>query len=78
VTSGTLTGGTYTVPANARSVTLIIHSSGGISVTGEVTGSFTWAGSDRTWNAIEGTSFSNSFNFTAGASGTKWEVNYTI
>lgn len=80
--SGTLTGGTFTVPAGARSVTLIIHSSGGIKVDGEVNAHFTWAGSSRTWDATAtgGTdaAYAQEFNFSASAPSVVWEVDYQI
>jgi hypothetical protein len=75
-TSGTLTGGNFTVPANAKSVTLMIHSSGGVDVLGEITGRYTFAGTSRNWDAKNKT-FANAFNFTANAN-TIWEVNYII
>jgi hypothetical protein len=82
VSSGTLTGGNFNVPVGAKSVTLMIHSSGGVSVTGEVTATFTWAGSSRTWDATatSGTdaSYPNAFNFTALAATAVWEVNYQL
>jgi hypothetical protein len=82
VSSGTLTGGTYTVPVGAKSVTLLVHSSGGISVTGEVNATYTWAGSSRTWDATAtgGTdaSYANMFNFAAQNPRTVWEVNYQL
>lgn len=82
VSSGTLTGGTFDVPVGAKSVTLIIHSSGGVAVSGEVSAVFTWAGSSRTWDATAtgGTdaSYAEAFNFSALAVNTVWEVNYQI
>lgn len=82
VSSGTMTGGTYQVPVGAKSVTLLVHSSGGISVTGEVNATYTWAGSSRTWDATAtgGTdaSYANMFNFTALTATAVWEVNYQI
>lgn len=80
--SGTLTGGSYIVPAGAKSVTLIIHSGPGVSVAGEVNAVFTWAGTTRSWDATAtgGTdaSYANPFNFAALAAGTVWEVNYQL
>jgi hypothetical protein len=80
--SGTLTGGVFAVPAGAKSVTLILHSSGGISVAGEVTAVYTWAGSSRTWDATAtgGTdaSYANAFDFTALTATAVWEVNYQL
>jgi hypothetical protein len=80
--SGTLTGGSFTVPAGARSVTLIIHSSGGIKVDGEVNAVFSWAGSSRTWNATatRGTdaAYVDAFNFNAQTATVVWEVDYQI
>jgi hypothetical protein len=82
VSSGTLTGGTLSVPVNAKSVTLIIHSSGGITVTGEVNATYTWAGSSRNWDATAtgGTdaSYASPFDFTAQAPTVVWEVNYQL
>jgi hypothetical protein len=82
VSSGTLTGGTFAVPAGAKSVTLILHSSGGVSVSGEVSATFTWAGSSRTWDATAtgGTdaSYANAFNFAALTANAVWEVNYQL
>jgi hypothetical protein len=82
VSSGTLTGGTFGVPANAKSVTLMIHSSGGVSVTGEVNATYTWAGSSRNWDATAtgGTdaSYANPFNFSALTPNVVWEVNYQL
>lgn len=82
VSSGTLTGGAYAVPAGAKSVTLLVHSSGGISVTGEVNATYTWAGSSRTWDATAtgGTdaSYANMFTFTAQNPRVVWEINYQL
>lgn len=80
--SGTLTGGAFSVPAGAKSVTLIIHSGAGVSVAGEVNASFTWAGSSRSWDATAtgGTdaSYASPFAFTALAANTVWEINYQL
>jgi hypothetical protein len=82
VSSGTLRGGAFTVPVGAKSVSLMVHSSGGVSVTGEVNATFAWAGSSRTWDAtaVGGTdaSYVNPFNFTADTASVVWEVDYQI
>jgi hypothetical protein len=80
--SGTLTGGTYNVPAGAKSVTLILHSSGGVKVSGELNATFTWSGTTRTWDATAtgGTDagYTNDFDFTALTATAVWEVNYQV
>lgn len=80
--SGTLTGGAFAVPVGAKSATLIIHSGAGVSVDGEVSAVFSWAGTSRTWDATAtgGTdaSYANPFTFVALSATTVWEVNYQI
>jgi hypothetical protein len=80
--SGTLTGVPFAVPAGARTVTLIIHSSGGIAVSGEVNATFSWAGSSRSWDArqVYGTDgkFASAFTFTPAVATAVYEVDYIL
>jgi hypothetical protein len=80
--TGTLTGGTVTIPAGATSVELVLHSTGatvggGIASTGPFTGLFTWPGT-RGWESEDGNMTATDWTFSAMTPTTVFEVLWSM